>query len=200
MGRIVIAFGFKRRRGKDTAAQFAVDFLNESIAPDIARLDHFAYSLKEGIGRLVFGFTDAQIYGDLKEVEDEFWGFTPRWALQVSGTEAMRKNIDPEIWAKTIYRRFRQDPRHVIIGDLRFPNEIAMIKKMGGYTVRIDRDVDLDASQDKHSSETSFDNCDTKWDFTIDNNGTLDELKFKVKLIVNEVGHIAMSPNSSSSR
>jgi hypothetical protein len=197
MGRIVIAFGHKKRRGKDTAAQFAVDFLNEAVGPGCARLDHFAHSLKEGILRQVFGFSDNQLYGDLKETIDNFWGFTPRWALQTVGTELMRDHIDQDIWAKTVYRRFIDDSLcHVIIGDLRFPNEMSMVKRMGGYTVRVDRDVE--SEQDNHSSETSLEDAD--WDFTINNNGTLEELKLEVKMVVNEVGHMAMSPDSHSKR
>lgn len=198
MGRIVIGFGYKRRRGKDTAARYAVDYLN-SKADNVARLDYFAYSLKEGIGKEVFGFTDAQLYGNLKTVEDEFWGFTPRWALQIVGTEAMRNNVDPDIWTKTVFRRFRKDPRHVIISDVRFKNEVEMVKKMGGYVVHLTRPVDHDESQDFHASETGLDGFHD-WDFTIDNHGPLDALRAEVHCIINEVECRVSRPSDASNR
>lgn len=181
MKRIVIGFGGKRRRGKDTSAAYAVAYLKYLGLP--VRHDFFAYSLKEAIGRGVLGFTDEQLYGNLKEVEDLFWGFSPRWALQHIGTDLLRKGLDNEIWAKTVERRAGKDPdTSIILSDLRFPNEVDTVKRLGGYTVLCSRDVPSNES-DFHASETALDHF-TSWDFRIDNNGTVGDLALQVQRIV----------------
>lgn len=178
--KIVIAFGHKRRRGKDTAAQIALEWIGSKHA----RIDHFAHSLKEGIGKGVFGLTDAQLYGDQKTTPDGFWGRTPRSILQYVGTEMFRWRYDSDIWAKTVLRRYLNDSRHVLIPDLRFPNEAQLLKgAMSAVLVCVDRDIESDGDQDQHDSETALDNF-IGWDHVIDNNGTLDELRTRVLNIV----------------
>jgi hypothetical protein len=97
-----------------------------------------------------------------------------------------------------------------IITDMRFPNEIAAVELREGITIRVNRDADikvqhsgkeddftiekfdknnpkhvaLKAGQDKmlHPSETALD--DAKFDYVIENDGTLDELVEKVRAIL----------------
>jgi hypothetical protein len=178
--KLLIAFGHKRLRGKDTAGAIAQDHLK--ILGHSTRKDSFADPLKRACIN-IFGFSDEQIYGSLKEVTDEFWGFSPRWALQTMGTEAVRNTIGRDVWVKSLERRFLANPEHIIITDLRFPNEAEGIQRMGGVLVRVDRDRPFEPSKDGHISETALDNW-TKWDYVIDNNGTLAELEQTTKSIV----------------
>ena len=67
---MIIGLGFKARSGKDTVA----DYLIENYG--FKRLA-FADALKEGC-RHIFELNDEQLYGELKEVEDDYWGVTPR--------------------------------------------------------------------------------------------------------------------------
>ena len=97
-----------------------------------------------------------------------------------------------------------------IITDMRFPNEIAAVELREGITIRVNRDaaikvqhsgkeddftiekfdknnpkhVALKAGEDKmlHPSETALD--DAKFDYIIENDGTLDELVEKVREIL----------------
>ena len=63
---IVIGLGYIARSGKDTIADYLVrEYSFKKLS--------FAWALKEGIGRKVFGFSDDQLYGDKKETVDEFW-------------------------------------------------------------------------------------------------------------------------------
>lgn len=62
----VVGLGFSARVGKDTIADYLV-------AEHGFHKTSFATSLKEGIGRGVFGLNDDQLYGDKKEVVDDFW-------------------------------------------------------------------------------------------------------------------------------
>jgi hypothetical protein len=79
-----------------------------------------------------------------------------------------------------------------IITDVRFPNELEAIKDREGITIRINRNMlgnltskgkfNYKIPNDNHESETALDN--TEFDYTIDNNGTIDDLIIKVKEIL----------------
>lgn len=83
-----------------------------------------------------------------------------------------------------------------IITDLRFPNELKAIKDRQGITIRVNRSEKhkieavggkINITHDhvksyEHESETALDNAE--FDYTIDNNGTIEELIEKVKEIL----------------
>lgn len=80
-----------------------------------------------------------------------------------------------------------------IITDMRFPNELTAVKENGGITIRVNRfPTYVDAagitheittpSESLHPSETALDNA--QFDYTVENNGTLEELVEKVKEIL----------------
>lgn len=80
-----------------------------------------------------------------------------------------------------------------IITDMRFPNELEAVKAKGGITIRVNRPTkDLLGNNvnaqlpltimTQHSSETALD--DAKFDYVIDNNGTIEDLIQKVKVIL----------------
>lgn len=185
MNRLIVGFGHRIGRGKDTSADFALAYLKKKGYP--CRKDAFAYSLKEGIGRLVFGFDDEQLYGKRKEVKDEFWGFTPRWALQQAGTEAMRNNLNYDIWAKTVARRALKDPESfIIISDVRFLNETKIVKELGGYLVKCNREIPYFNERDDHISEMALASFEG-WDFELNNNGTIADLEETVQALLDHL-------------
>lgn len=82
-----------------------------------------------------------------------------------------------------------------IITDCRFPNELEAVKNKGGITIKVIRPhgyTNPHTGEYKeipisfHSSETALD--DSKFDFTIINDGSIDELILKVKDILKSVG------------
>lgn len=180
MSKLLIAFGHKRLRGKDTAGKLAQSYL-ESLGHAV-RMDSFAAPLKRAC-MVIFGFTEAQVNGNLKEVVDTYWGFTPRWALQTVGTNAMREQVQDDVWVKSLEQRLIVNPEHVLITDLRFPNEAEGVRKMGGVLVKVERQYPADSSIDEHISETAL-NPWTDWDYTIINNGTLANLEEQTRSIV----------------
>jgi hypothetical protein len=185
MDRIVLAFGHKRLRGKDTAGAIALDWFVRRKLP--VRRDSFAHSLKEGVGRGVFGMNNEQLYGDLKTTADPFWGMTPRRMLQFVGTDLMRNQLREDIWAKTLERRAKNDPEtSVVITDLRFWNEVDAIRRLGGYVIKCERQVEFDPDQDTHPSETDLDNY-VDWDYMLDNTGTMEDLETQVRSMVEDI-------------
>ena len=177
---MIIGLGYKARSGKDTVAEYLVK--NHGYFRRA-----FADSLKEAC-KAIFHLSDEQVYGDLKEVKDEFWGTTPRDILQRVGTEALRMGYHPDVWVMSL-KRFILDSNcpNWVISDVRFPNEAEAIKELGGIVVRVDREKRDDISAGyKHPSEISMDQYEG-WDRVLDNNGHLSQLYENVEVMLGEL-------------
>lgn len=115
----------------------------------------FAKALKKALSA-IFGWKYEMLLGisvesrTWREQVDEYWatelgipGFTPRMALQVIGTDVLRKHFDNDIWIKSLKRKILaslSSGTNVVITDCRFPNEANMVKEVGGSVVTIKRD------------------------------------------------------------
>ena len=121
---------------------------------------------------------------------------TPRLLLQLIGTECGRNIIHPDVWVNSlmvdykpvpdikdddIFAIHEREPKWLIT-DIRFPNEVKTIKDRGGIIIRIERSG---TETSDHYSETALDNY-RDWDEVIVNDGTMDDLLEKVKLIVSK--------------
>jgi len=79
-----------------------------------------------------------------------------------------------------------------IITDVRFGNEVEAVKARGGTLIRVNRKRYVEykgqmvEAEDMHPSECSLDFYKS-FDYTIDNNGTLEELKEEVTKIYKEI-------------
>lgn len=130
---------------------------------------------------------------------------TVRQLLQEVGTDAMRDVIHPNIWVNALFvdycpystrgSSYECVESNWIITDCRFPNELEAIKKRNGISIRVERDtrefkeyfngkewVEKDNPFNQHPSETALD--DATFDYTIYNDGTIEELIEKVKQIL----------------
>lgn len=105
---------------------------------------------------------------------------TPRSILQLLGTEAGRSIIHPNIWINSLFSDYKDCTSNWIITDTRFPNEADSIKNRDGILIRINRENN---NTDTHLSETSLDNYEN-WDYTINNNRTIQDLINKVEDIL----------------
>jgi hypothetical protein len=106
-------------------------------------------------------------------------GVSVRHMLQTLGTEYGRQCIHPEIWLRCWRKRIDKFDA-VVADDVRFPNEAALIKLLGGEMWRIDRPgIPLERG---HSSEGSLDNY-RDFDRFITNDGTIDDLISKLREI-----------------
>jgi len=148
-----------------------------------------------------------------REQVDPWWAerlgmpnLTPRWVLQYWGTEVCRQNFHNDIWVASIENKLRQTTDNVVITDCRFPNELYAIKNAGGKTIRVERGeqpswyeyaVEFQKGERSfgwaiardrlekagiHASEYS--SVGLKYDFVIENNGTIDELHKKIKSVI----------------
>lgn len=101
---------------------------------------------------------------------------TVRRILQWWGTE-YRRAQDPDYWTKAWGRKVEGldlARLHVLVDDVRFMNELQVIKEHGGLVVKVER-PGFDGANN-HASETSLDDYHA-WDGVLLNDGTLSEFK-----------------------
>ena len=151
----------------------------------------FADALKDAVAQ-IFVWPRGLLEGDsnasraFRERVDPWWSHkfgyevTPRLILQKFGTEACRHGIADNIWIAALEKRI-QGYDDVVITDVRFPNEIAFVRSVGGAIVRVKRGEDPSKEElsKMHISETAWN--DTVPDYTIINEGTLEDLRNNVK-------------------
>lgn len=105
---------------------------------------------------------------------------TVRRILQWWGTE-FRRAEDPDYWTKAWEKKVRQldlEATHVLVDDVRFVNELEVIRSNGGQFIRVIRPGFNGANN--HSSENSLDGYDD-WELVINNDCSLEEFLAKVE-------------------
>lgn len=173
----------------------------------------FAGSLKDSVS-VIFGWDRALLEGDtdesrkFRETVDSFWSnkfgkeITPRYILQIFGTEVCRNNLIDTIWIDSLERKILQY-ENIVITDVRFNNEIEFLKKLGANLIQVNRDTTTPYWYDVYSSEIHdmeyFENyaqnqgihkSEYEWlnnpgiDYIIENNSTIQNLELKLLDII----------------
>ena len=156
----------------------------------------------------MFGWPREMLEGDTevsrkwREEPDSFWSekfgytFTPRLALQLMGTEAGRNVFHQDVWVISLLNRAKG--KDVVVTDVRFKNEINYIQQNGGVIVRVRRGEEPEwyklaedaaagfssaimGMRDKGIHQSEWDWIGSEFNYTIDNDGTVNELGNKVK-------------------
>ena len=203
--------------GKDTIADYLVNihqFRRESFANTLkdAVSQVFGWDRQLLEGRTKYS-------REWRDQIDSWWAtrlnmpdLTPRLMLQLWGTEVCRRGFHDDIWIASLENKLRNCQDDVVISDCRFPNEIKAIKAQGGIVVRVIRGaepnwfhaaVSMNQGPERnttwalskhqienlgiHASETAW--VGTKFDYVIDNNGTMDDLFDQVKDLVQGLQH-----------
>ena len=188
--------------GKDTVANYLVEEHNY-------QRDSFAGALKDAVAS-VFGWDRQLLEGatpearEWREQVDAWWAerldmptLTPRWVLQYWGTEVCRKSFHNDIWIASLEHRLLQQDSDIVISDVRFPNEVEVIKKAGGKVWWVQRgslpdwypqgmlasNGYIDAvkqleEQNVHISEWAW--LQTVFDLVLNNNSTVNHLYSKI--------------------
>jgi hypothetical protein len=206
MKRVIGLVGFKGS-GKDTAADV---FVSRGF-----QKDSFAAPLKDAVAQ-IFSWDREMLEGTTtesrawREIPDPYWSkvfgydVMPRMVLQKFGTESVRDVFHDDIWVKSLVRRIETSPHHkFVVSDVRFQNEVRAIQELGGIIIRVRRGGEpnwfLTAEQANrghqdairymidfgiHRSEWDWIGCG--FDYVIENDGTIEELKQKVLKIVDK--------------
>lgn len=166
---MIIGITGKMMSGKDTFADGIIEKY-----PHVKKYS-FAKPMKDILIN-IFGFTESEVYTpEGKETVNPFWDITPRRLLQILGTDMFRDIWRDDVWVKCA-ELFLEQHRDVVIPDLRYDNEAQMIKRRGGFIIRIVRDVKI---KDNHSSEGGL--SMGLVDEQVNNDGTIEELQIKAK-------------------
>ena len=198
--------------GKGTVATQLVNDYN-------FRQDSFAASLKDACS-VIFDWPRNMLEVDTKESRewreqvDPWWSeklnmpnFSPRLVLQVVGTDSLREHFNQDLWFLTLQNRIRKNPsQHVVISDVRFPNEIKFIQEQNGKLIKINRgpmpvwyetalmankgnsiakEVMNKTYSSAHLSEWAW--IGTKVDFELNNDDTIELLKAQIKEILPKI-------------
>ena len=191
-----------KRSGKDEFAYFCMKHFFDNNKVYTTRIA-LADSLKEAAQR-IYNLTDKQLCGtqeDRESLTEWFWPtknklnrtgkMTAREILQYFGTEIMREGFDQLIWVNSLKstanaraRAFQQGVTFVFVPDIRYPNEAEHMD----YLVDIYRTEAELANGDMHISERSGMLIpDYKIDFSVVNDGTLQELEEKAALFCESI-------------
>lgn len=213
MKRKIVSFSGFEGSGKDTAAQMMNSLDNFSSVS-------FATPLKRAVAEM-FGWSESQLLGltpasrQWRETADPYWSevfgrpITPRTVLQEFGTDVVRQHFLDRFWIAAAQQTIQRCGGHVLVTDARFPNELDMIKSVGGVCVRIRRGDEpwwynsslklnrlhpivkrfwlaLGPKVSKvHPSEREW--IGYPFDFVVDNNGSLEDLRVKIKSIYQQL-------------
>lgn len=142
--------------GKDTTANWL-----QAKFPDRFGRYAFAQPLKRACMEL-FGFSREQLEDRvLKEQVDEFWGFTPRKAMQLLGTEYGRDMLRKDCWIRRGEMEYLKNlklKRGMVITDVRFENEAEWIRAQPNAMLIYLVVPDLKRTEEKyqHASEAGI--------------------------------------------
>ena len=177
--------------GKGTVADILVDQGFKKVS--------FADKLKDGVST-IFGWDRAMLEGDTdesrtwREQRDDFWSsetkmeVTPRLVLQLFGTDCMRNGFDDGVWVSLLKKTILENPGNYVVPDVRFENEIAMLRDIGGEVWEVQRgstpewliqyEITGVEPIEIHPSEWRW--IKSRKDVIIENNSTLAELNRQV--------------------
>ena len=175
-----------KRHGKDTISDYLVQQFNFTK-------DALATPIKD-ICEILFHFDNDQLYGDKKEIPDEYWNVSARQVMQFIGTDLFRNQMGKLIpdmknnfWIRHFeykYYKIYQN-KNIVVSDIRFQNEVDMIHSLGGIIIKVYRpDYPIDT---KHPSEKGI-HIIKNYDYQIINDSNKQDLYKKInELYLNNI-------------
>jgi hypothetical protein len=170
----------KKGVGKDTVADYLV-------SKHGFQKHAFALPIKQACS-LLFQLSLDEFENDHKEMVNTRHNLTPRQMMQLVGTDMFRNMVDDDFWIQhflTFYNN-HHDTVNLVVSDVRFQNEVDIIKQLGGKIVRITRS-DIRPGRhttfDGHVSEQGVDLL-TGIDVEVKNTDTLASLWNQIDTLV----------------
>jgi hypothetical protein len=169
---MIIGLSGYARSGKDTVAKILVEeYAFERIA--------FADKIRELLFEINPVLAEGQTLNEL--VTDYGWEIAKtqpkvRSLLQSVGV-ACRTVLGDDIWIHALWNELQLYDKHYVISDVRFKNEADFVREAGGQLWRINR-ASINPVNN-HISESDLD--DYTFTQTIDNDGSIDDLKALIK-------------------
>lgn len=169
---ILIGISGRKGSGKDAVCQRIM--VHHPSAKRIA----FGDAVKEDVCRMLM------ISLNTLESNKELY----RPFLQWYGTDYMRKKFGEDIWLRRWSSKVAQsDAQIVIVPDVRFVNELELIRNSNGFVLKVERPSMM--ADDKHISETALDSF-RDFDRHIMNIGSLQQVCVEVDVALEMCGLI----------
>lgn len=217
---MIIGLIGQKRVGKDTVASI---IKNINIDANLDTNLDTKYNFKcmaladpiKYIARIMFNFTEEQLYDDAKDIVDSKWGIKPRDFFEQFGTNIMQfdiykylPNLESQVekrlfWVKSLLAKIQNDKdKNVIITDVRGLHEINEINKFTdgkAIFIRIIKKMEIENKSNiynvnsfpLHITQREPNEIPDEYIFdTIVNDGTLDDLNEKVENIWNKIKFI----------
>ncbi len=169
---MIIGIAGYKSSGKDTAGSVLTEmfgFDKMSFAAPIKDLVASTFDLN----RSMLDGTTPQSREKREQELPQVFNKTPRFLLQVIGT-GFRDLVHQDVWVKIVEEKYKAQDNHVVITDVRFPNEVEMINKHG-FVIGIKRQG---FNGDQHISERALD--DVALPYIMHNDGDMADLKLKM--------------------
>jgi len=172
---LIVGICADMQHGKDTVARMMIELAAEHNV--IAARRAMADPLKEEIAECfapMLNTTREELLRQMNTTgEKERWRLVMQWW----GTE-FRRTEDTQYWVKRMYDWVTAFQGGIVcIPDIRFQNEIDLVKHFSGYMIRVNRPGF--PADDAHASEQEWKQFNG-WDQVIENDGTEEELKNKL--------------------
>lgn len=188
---VVIGLSGKKRSGKDSFFQLAEQCIRNLDGDYQVYRYAFADTLKDEMFTSLVGPTGLMSEEEYRSEESRD-RLRPLW--QWWGTEFRRGYFGEDYWTrqfeeyvKVLLEDLQYDKGYtyvVMVTDVRFPDEAAVIRNMGGKLVRIARPAT--EVPDAHASETALDTY-PDWDYLVPNVHSLVEYGCAVEEVVKDV-------------
>ena len=205
---MIIGLIGQKRVGKDTVASMLKNIDTNKKFECMALADPI-----KDIARIMFNFTEAQLYDDEKDMVDSKWGIKPRDFFEQFGTNIMQFDIYkylPKLemqvanrlfWVHSLLAKIKDsnDISNIIITDIRGIHEINEINKFTegkALFIRIIKEKEKYKENDTekynlHITQIEPNEIPDKYIFeTIINNSSLDNLRLKVEKVYNKINYI----------
>lgn len=195
---LILAFSGHIGSGKDTAAMISAKILFEKFGQVCTEKHAFADGVRECV-QLMTGYKMSvehfEFYSNIiytynqtqKNIYLKEWGMTVGQMLQKLGTDAIRDNFHRDAWILTLNSKLRNTSNHVVITDLRFPNEAESLKNTNAVLIRLEGDPARIREQSNrdltHASEISLDDYNG-FDYVIKTTPNINDLEYSLKNII----------------
>ena len=206
---MIIGLIGQKRVGKDTVASIIKNINANLDTKYNFKCMALADPIKD-IARIMFNFTEEQLYDDAKDIIDPKWGIKPRDFFEQFGTNIMQfdiynylPNLETQVekrlfWVKSLLAKIQIDKdKNVIITDVRGLHEINEINKFTdgkAIFIRIVKQPknkiydSVNNSISSHITQREPNEIPDEYIFdTIVNDETLDDLNEKVKNVWNKI-------------
>ena len=169
MSKKIIILSGKQFSGKDTFAAFLLEFLPDFTRIGIADSIKIEYGKQKGLTREEIEKNKPLYRADLIDLGN--WG----------------RAQDPDYWLNKIIAF----DGNVIVPDIRLPHELELFKSHGAIAIRVEAPRDNRAKRgvlvkEDDPTEMSLDKI-KEWDYIIQNDGTLEDLREKAKNLSKEL-------------